>query len=40
VAVDTSLPPPEDIELDRPRVLSRPSYLVAARSIVVLVEMT
>jgi glycogen operon protein len=40
LAVDTSLPPPEDIELDRPRMLSRPSYLVPARSIVVLVEMT
>lgn len=33
--VDTALPSPEDIELDRPHVLPRPSCLVDAHSVVV-----
>jgi glycogen operon protein len=37
LAVDTALPSPEDIELERPRPLERPSYVVAGRSVVVLV---
>jgi glycogen operon protein len=38
VAVDTSRPTPEDIELARPPALSRPSYVVEARAVVVLVR--
>ncbi|HET9622929.1 MAG TPA: isoamylase [Kofleriaceae bacterium] len=38
LAVDTSLPAPDDIELARTRILPRPSYVVAERSVVVLVE--
>ena len=34
--VDTSRPSPEDIEIERPRVLARPSYQVDGRSVVVL----
>ena len=37
VAIDTSRPSPEDIELEHPRVLARPSCLVEPRSVVVLV---
>ena len=37
VVVDTSLASPFDIELDEPRPLARPSYVVEARSVVVLV---
>jgi hypothetical protein len=36
--VDTSRPSPHDIELDNPRPLDRPSYLVGGRSVVVLVR--
>ena len=36
VAVDTSLPAPDDIELDKPQPLHRPSYTVDGRSVVVL----
>ena len=36
VAIDTSLPSPNDIELGLPRMLARPSYVVEARSVVVL----
>jgi len=38
LAVDTSLAAPDDIELARLRVLEHPSYAVAGRSVVVLVE--
>lgn len=38
VVVDTSLPPPHDIELEDPRALERPSYTVAAHTVVVLVR--
>ena len=38
VVVDTARPSPNDIELATPRLLQRPSYLVAARSVVVLVR--
>ena len=38
IAVDTARPSPEDIELARPRTLSRPSYAVDARAVVVLVR--
>jgi glycogen operon protein len=38
LAVDTSLPSPDDIELERSRVLSRPSYRVAGQCVVVLLE--
>jgi glycogen operon protein len=37
IAVDTSRQPPDDIEIDHPRLLERPSYLVAGHSVVVLV---
>jgi glycogen operon protein len=36
VMIDTARPAPEDIELDRPRPLRHPSYVVEARSLVVL----
>jgi isoamylase len=36
VVVDTARPPPEDIALDEGRKLTRPSYVVEARSVVVL----
>jgi glycogen operon protein len=35
VVVDTALPSPDDIELDHPRELRRPSYMVEERSVVV-----
>jgi glycogen operon protein len=38
LAVDTSRPSPDDIELERPRPLARPSYLAAGHSVVVLVR--
>ncbi|HSN28227.1 MAG TPA: isoamylase [Kofleriaceae bacterium] len=38
VAIDTSRAPPEDIEVEHPRPLGRPSYMVAGRSVVVLVR--
>ena len=38
VAIDTSRPSPDDIELDRPPALPAPSYVVAGRSVVVLVR--
>ena len=38
VAIDTSRPPPEDIELEHPHELRRPSYIVEGRSVVVLVR--
>jgi isoamylase len=38
IAIDTSRPPPEDIDLAATRVLERPSYTVAAHSVVVLVR--
>ncbi len=38
VAIDTARPSPEDIELERPRELPHPSYLVEARSIVTLIR--
>ena len=38
IAVDTAKPPPEDIELENPRVLEHPSYVVEGRSVVVLVR--
>jgi len=37
LAVDTSLPSPADIEIERPRPLDRPSYMVPAHTVVVLV---
>jgi len=37
VAIDTARPAPEDIELEHPRPLERPSYLVASHAVVVLV---
>jgi glycogen operon protein len=37
VAVDTSHASPDDIELDHPPLLERPSYMLAGRSVVVLV---
>jgi isoamylase len=37
VAVDTSRPSPDDIEIDDPRLLERPSYVLAGHSVVVLV---
>ncbi|HEX5058827.1 MAG TPA: alpha-amylase family glycosyl hydrolase, partial [Kofleriaceae bacterium] len=40
VVVDTARPAPEDIELERPRALERPSYTVEPRSIVVLLRST
>ncbi len=38
VVVDTALPAPADIEVDRPPLLERPSYKVGAHSVVVLVR--
>jgi len=38
VAIDTSRPAPDDIELERPKELREPSYRVEARSVVVLVR--
>ncbi len=37
IAVDTSLPSPQDIELEHPRLLARPSYVVPAHATVVLI---
>jgi glycogen operon protein len=37
LVVDTSRPSPGDIELDRPAMLERPSYVAASHSVVVLV---
>ena len=37
VAIDTARSPPDDIELDQPPLLGRPSYLVRDHSVVVLV---
>ena len=38
VAIDTSRSAPEDIALERPHALERPSYTVEGRSVVVLVR--
>ncbi len=38
VAIDTSRPAPDDIELEHPHELARPSYIVDQRSIVVLLR--
>jgi hypothetical protein len=38
VVVDTSRQPPGDIEIDRPPLLERPSYVLAGHSVVVLVS--
>jgi len=35
--IDTARPSPDDIELERPRALPRPSCVVEAHSVVVLV---
>ena len=37
LVVDTSLPSPEDIDLEHPRALEHPSYVVASHAVVVLI---